>query len=141
LRLAPVADRTFTPAEANSALAEVRPVAERMVAVRARLAELEDEQKDVIRIVAGNGHGQAVGEARTPEFASLAAELQELVQRLIAFGLQVKDVETGLVDFPALRDGEEVLLCWRVGEPSVGFWHRYDDGFAGRRPIDWSGDE
>jgi hypothetical protein len=108
-----------------------------MVEVRARLGELEDEQKEVVKLVAGNGHGIAVGEARTPEFAALAGELQDLVDRLIALGLQVKDVEAGLVDFPALRDGEEVLLCWRVGEAAVEWWHGHDEGFAGRRPIDW----
>jgi hypothetical protein len=108
-----------------------------MVEVRARLGELEGEQREVVKLVAGNGHGDAVGQARTPEFATLAAELQDLVDRLIALGLQVKDVETGLVDFPALREGEDVLLCWRVGEPAVEWWHGYDDGFGGRRPIDW----
>jgi hypothetical protein len=132
-----VAARTFTPSEANSALAQVRPMAERMVEVRARLGELEDEQKEVVKLVAGNGHGQAVGDARTPEFAALAAELQELVDGLLALGLQVKDVEAGLLDFPALRHGEEMLLCWRVGEPVVEWWHSYEEGFAGRRPIDW----
>jgi hypothetical protein len=112
-------------------------MAERMVEVRARLGELEDEQKEVVKLVAGNGHGQAVGDARTPEFAALAAELQELVDGLLALGLQVKDVEAGLLDFPALRHGEEMLLCWRVGEPVVEWWHSYEEGFAGRRPIDW----
>ena len=129
--------RTFTPSEANSALDEVRPVAERMVEVRARLRELEDEQREVVKLIAGNGHGHGVGEARTPEFAALASELQDVVNRLIALGLQVKDVDVGLVDFPAVRRGEEVLLCWRVGEPAVEWWHGYEDGFAGRRRIDW----
>jgi hypothetical protein len=132
-----VAARTFTPSEANSALVRVRPVAERMVEVRARLGELEDEQREVVKLVAGNGHGEAVGAARTPEFAALASELRELVERLTALGVQVKDVEAGLLDFPSVRDGEEVLLCWRVGEPVVGWWHRHEEGFAGRRPVDW----
>ena len=50
-------------------------------------------------------------------------------------GLLVKDLDAGLVDFPSVRDGEEVLLCWRLGEDEVAFWHGYDDGFAGRRPL------
>jgi hypothetical protein len=132
-----VAIRTFTPSEANTALAEVRPVAERMVEVRARLRELEAEQRDVVRIVAGNGSGYAVGEARTPEFSRLAAELQECVAQLTAAGVLVKDSETGLVDFPAVREGEDVLLCWRVGEDAVEWWHGTEEGFAGRKPIDW----
>jgi len=135
--IAAVADRTFTPDEANSALRHVRPLAERMVAVRERLAELEDEQREVVRIVAGNGSGDGIGDARTPEFAQLARELQEIVDELGSMGVQVKDVETGLLDFPGEREGEPVLLCWRVGEHAVEWWHGLEDGFAGRRRIDW----
>jgi hypothetical protein len=132
-----VAARTFTPSEANSALEQVRPLAERMVAVRARLGELEDEQREVVKIVAGNGSGYAVGEARTPEFAKLSAELEGCFNELTELGVEVKDVHTGLLDFPAERDGEDVLLCWRVGEDAVEWWHSPEDGFAGRQPIDW----
>jgi len=132
-----VADRTFTPAEANSALRQVRPLAERMVELRARLAELEDEQREVVRIVAGNGSGEGVGDARTPEFAKLARELQEIVEELALIGVQLKDADTGLLDFPAKRNGEDVLLCWRVGEPAVEWYHGLEDGFAGRKRVDW----
>ena len=132
-----MAERTFTPDEANSALRQVRPLAERMVELRARLAELEDEQREVVRIVAGNGSGEGVGDARTPEFAKLARELQEIVDELVLIGVQVKDPDSGLIDFPALREGEPVLLCWRVGEAEVEWYHGLDDGFAGRRRIDF----
>ena len=135
-----MAARTFTPTEANSALAEVRPLAERMIEIRARLGELESEQREAVRIVAGNGHGNAVGEARSPEFNGLVAELEECVDRLSELGVQVKDVESGLLDFPSSRDGADVLLCWRVGEESVEWWHGLEDGFAGRRRVDWEGD-
>jgi hypothetical protein len=132
-----VANRTFTPAEANSALRQVRPLAERLVELRARMAELEDEQREVAKIVAGNGSGEGVGDARTPEFAKLARELQEIVDELALMGVELKDSDTGLVDFPSIREGEEVLLCWRVGEPTVQWYHRVEDGYAGRRPIDF----
>jgi hypothetical protein len=132
-----MADRTFPPAEANEALRQVRPLAERMVEVRGRLGELEDEQREVVRIVAGNGSGEGVGDARTPEFARLARELQVLVEQLTLLGVQVKDAEAGLLDFPAVRHGERVLLCWKVGEPAVEWWHGTDDGFAGRREVDF----
>src|SRR5581483_9181241 len=128
-----VASRTFTPDEANNALAQVRPLAERMVEVRARLGELEDEQREVVRIVAGNGSGEGVGDARTPEFAKLARELQEIVEELTLIGVQIKDADSGLLDFPGEREGEDVLLCWRVGEPAVEWYHGLEDGFAGRR--------
>src|SRR5258708_25440016 len=100
-----MADRTFTPDEANSALEQVRPLAERMVELRMRLAELEQEQREVVRIVAGNGSGEGVGDARTPEFAKLARELQEVVEELTSIGVQLKDTDSGLLDFPAVREG------------------------------------
>lgn len=129
--------RTFTPSEANSALERVRPLAEQMVALRARLGELEDEQRGVVRIIASNGSGYGVGEARTPEFSRLAAELEQCLNQLAGLGVEVKDAETGLLDFPAVRGGEEVLLCWRAGEDAVEWWHPREEGFAGRRRIDW----
>jgi hypothetical protein len=129
--------RTFTPAEANSALAEVRPVVERLVEVRARLQELQGEQREVVQIIAGNGSGYAVSEARTDEFAAAAAEFESCLERLEVLGVQVKDVDAGLVDFPSVRHGEDVLLCWRAGEEAVEFWHDLEEGFAGRKPIDW----
>jgi hypothetical protein len=132
-----VATRTFTPSEANSALERVRPLAERMVEVRARLTELAGEQREIVKIIAGNGSGYAVGEARSPEFSRLAAELEQCIARLNALGVQVKDAETGLLDFPAVRQGEDVLLCWRAGEESVEWWHGTEEGFAGRKRIDW----
>jgi hypothetical protein len=134
-----VAARTFTPSEANSALAQVRPLAERMVELRARLAALEGEQRDVVRLIAGNGHGDGIGEARSPEFNRLRGELEQCVTELGDLGVQIKDVESGLLDFPALREGADVLLCWRVGEDAVEWWHGLEDGFAGRRPVDWDG--
>lgn len=132
-----MADRTFTPSEANSALDQVRPLAERMVEVRVRLTELEDEQREVVQIVAGNGSSEAVGDARTPEFAKLAAEFQRCFDALADLGVDVKDVDTGLLDFPSLRAGEDVLLCWQPGEPEVEWWHGPAEGFAGRKRIDW----
>ena len=132
-----MAARRFTPDEANRALAQVRPLAERMIELRVRLAQLEDEQREVVKLVAGNGSGEGVGDARSPEFAALARELQEVTDELALIGVQVKDPDSGLLDFPAVRDGEEVLLCWQVGEPAVEWWHRVDDGFGGRARIDF----
>jgi len=57
------------------------------------------------------------------------------VDRLEQLGVLVKDLDSGLVDFPALRHGEEVLLCWQVGEDDVAYWHGVEEGFAGRKPL------
>jgi hypothetical protein len=129
----------FTPAEANSALTEVRPVAERLVAVRRHMRELERTQRDLVTAIGGNGGGYAAGdlnEAQT-ELVGLADAAVACVDRLDDLGVQVKDLDTGLLDFPALRDGAEVELCWQVGEEAVAHWHGIGEGFAGRKPIDW----
>jgi len=129
--------RSFTPAEANSALSEVRPLVERMVAARARVRELEGEQREVVQIIAGNGSGYGIGEARGDEYAAAAAELRDVVDRLLELGVEVKDPDVGLVDFPSRRGGEDVLLCWSAGEEAVEYWHDLEEGYAGRKPIDW----
>jgi hypothetical protein len=134
-----VPDRLFTPAEANSALPEVRAAAERLVAVRGRMRELERTQRELVTAIGGNGGGYAAGDlnAAQTELAGLAEAAVACVERLEELGVVVKDVDVGLVDFPSSRDGEPVLLCWQVGEDEIRFWHRPADGFAGRRPIDW----
>jgi hypothetical protein len=111
-----------------------------MVAVCARLRELQGDQREMVHVIAGNGSGYAVNDARADEFAAAAAELESCVESLVALGVRVKDPDTGLVDFPALRHGQEVLLCWQAGEDAVEWWHGLDSGFAGRSRIDWDGD-
>lgn len=64
-----------------------------------------------------------------------SAAVAECIREIQRLGAEVKDPETGLVDFPARRGEEEVLLCWRLGEPEVAFWHSLEGGFAGRRPL------
>ena len=69
-------------------------------------------------------------------FRGFYEALADEIERVRDLGGEVKDVETGLVDFPGLRRNEEILLCWRLGEKKLGFWHPVDSGFAGRRPVD-----
>ena len=132
-----MADRYFTPAEANELLATVRPLVERMVGHRRALAVATVRHARIATKIAGNGGGvrphevdelQATIDEEAAEIVRCVAELQEL-------GLLVKDLDEGLVDFPALHDGEEVLLCWHLGEDEVAFWHTLEDGFAGRKPL------
>jgi hypothetical protein len=91
----------------------------------------------VLERISGNG-----GDLAPSDLSELAEEVEEhatalarSVQELSALGVHVKDLERGLVDFPALREGEEVLLCWQLGEDEVAYWHGLDDGFAGRQPL------
>jgi hypothetical protein len=64
------------------------------------------------------------------------AQLREVVDQIQEQGALIKDLDTGLLDFPTLYLGQEVYLCWRAGEPDIEFWHRVEDGFRGRKPID-----
>ena len=70
-----------------------------------------------------------------PAARALIEELDAIVQEIEDSGAHLKDVQLGLVDFPAERDGEIVYLCWQFGEPEVAFWHRMEDGFSGRQPL------
>jgi len=118
-------------------LATVRPLVERMVEAKRALDEAQAGADDVSTRISGNGGG--LPPARLAEMhdevALRATELARAVDALQDLGVLVKDLDSGLVDFPSVRDGEEVLLCWRLGEDEVAFWHGYDDGFAGRRPL------
>jgi hypothetical protein len=129
--------RVFTPEEANEALAEVRPLAESMVAHRRSLLAAQRRQHELLARIAGNGGDLSPGEVRDAA-ADVERELTaiaECVASLNAAGVQVKDLDEGLVDFPARHRGRDILLCWKVGEPEVAYWHGLEEGFAGRKPL------
>ncbi len=130
--------RTFTLAEATEALHELRPVAERLVALRARLRLVSERQAELRAAVGSNGHGLTLNDLQltTDELQRLGDELNACIETIQAAGAEVKDLETGLLDFPALREGREILLCWQVGEDAIAWWHGREEGFAGRKPLD-----
>ena len=105
---------------------------EQLAALRRAREELTDEEsrRPLLEGAGGNGGGRAgkhVGEA----FLALQAGVAEFDEREIV----LRDLDRGLIDFPALRDGREVYLCWVDGEPDIGFWHELDAGFAGREAL------
>ena len=133
-----MAERHFTPEEANALLGQVRPVAESLVAHRRAFTVAAARRARLTQRISGNG-----GDFDPQEPSELDGQLQReaeavagAVEELQALGVLVKDLDRGLVDFPALRDGEEVLLCWQVGEGEVAYWHGLEEGFAGRKPLD-----
>ena len=129
--------RHFTPEEANAELEHVRPLAEQLVATRAEHAAALERQEQLERKIRGNGGGIPPAELAqaTAEVDALARRLAHLVDEIASYGARVKDLDTGLIDFPALHHGETVLLCWLLGEDEIAWWHRVDDGFTGRRPL------
>ena len=129
--------RHFTPEEANEALAQVRPLAERLVERRADLLAARARMAELAARIGGNGGGIDPSVPATLARAAAAAEevIRETVTELHDLGVVVKDLDAGLIDFPALRDGVEVLLCWQLGEEAVLYWHGADEGFEGRKPL------
>jgi hypothetical protein len=130
--------RHFTPSEANDELHEIRPLVEELVRHRSEHRRLQGERQSLASKIAGNGGGIDSGvlgelvEAEQRERVEIARCVNEIHGR----GAIVKDLDEGLVDFPALRGGEEILLCWRLGEDVVAHWHGLEEGFAGRKPLD-----
>ena len=129
--------RVFTPDEANAALSELRPLVEGMVDGKRALDEAQERRDDVAQRIAGNGGGIPPAELGALEAAveDAAKTLAATIGEIQAMGVLVKDLDTGLVDFPAKRDGEDILLCWQLGEDEVAFWHGLEDGYAGRQPL------
>jgi len=129
--------RHFTPEEANAELEEVRPLVQQLVASRQEHALAVERQEELERKIRGNGGGIPPAElaSATAEVDGLARRLAQLVDEIASHGAQVKDLDDGLIDFPALLHGETVLLCWQLGEDEIAWWHRVEDGFAGRQPL------
>jgi hypothetical protein len=115
----------------------VRPlVAQRVEQRRLHVAALE-RQEELEGHIRGNGGGIPPAELAdtAAEVERLARELARLVDEITAAGAEVKDLDEGLIDFPAHRRGETVLLCWKLGENEIAYWHPVEDGFSGRRPL------
>ena len=132
-----MAQRYFTPSEANELLPEVRPLAEALVEHRRGMREAAERRARLTARIAGNGGDldpQEPGEL-DEEFERESQAVAKAAAGLQRLGVLVKDLDRGLVDFPARHKGEEVLLCWQVGEDEIAFWHGADEGFAGRKPL------
>jgi hypothetical protein len=127
----------FSPAEATAALPLVRAIVRDITALAQDLKEREERLARVQ--VPDRGH---MGDAYREELQLVQAEferdqerMQEYIRELQNLGVVLKDFFTGLVDFPCRMDGREVYLCWRLGEPEVGYWHELDAGFVGRQKL------
>ena len=130
-------ERTFTPEEANAALVELRPVVERMVEHRRNLTAAQSRQAELVISIGGNGGDLQPSDLREVAAAieSEAKAIAQCIEEINDAGVQIKSLEEGLLDFPARRGDEDVLLCWKLGEDEIGYWHGLDEGFAGRKPL------
>jgi hypothetical protein len=124
--------RFFTVQEAGETLEKIRPWMEEVQSIRREVLAKQPELWPAIERSAGNGGN--------PELSRLVRDFERLdvlLHRILAEGVLIKDLTTGLVDFPTMKDGREVYLCWKYGEDDIRFWHEVEAGFAGRQPIDW----
>ena len=136
--------RTFTAKEANALLPQVRAIVERMRAEAARAHETEELVADLDAYYGDSADApdnpeREKREALRRTLAAAEGGVGDALLELHALGIEVKDIERGLIDFHGLHDGRIVYLCWESGEPAVAFWHPLESGFAGRQPLDEGG--
>lgn len=123
-------EKHFTVEEADALLPRVREILEQIHGVRDRLVVDWEQARPVLRAARTNGGGREAG----PYLDDLLT-LNNRLHRLLDLGVELKDLDRGLVDFPSWRDEREVYLCWRLGEERVAYWHEMETGFAGRQPL------
>jgi len=131
--------RLFTLTEAERTRREVEPTLIEAIELRKKLAPLDEELTGLAARIQWSGGMtiayEPVARLRA-ERERLAESLKTALEKIHATGCLVKDLDQGLLDFPAIVDNQEVYLCWRLGEERIRFWHRQDEGFAGRKPLD-----
>lgn len=139
----------YTIDRANERLADVRPILEDLRARRLELIGLRDRLRaasqaevpggrtlvDEALTDAGEGTGGESPRVLTARMQAVIDQMQAAVARLDDWGITLRDIQTGLIDFPALVTGRQVWLCWRLGEDDVAWWHELTAGVAGRRPL------
>jgi hypothetical protein len=123
--------KRFTLAEANSVLNIIRPVVAEIQSIRERILARQPELWLAMERAGGNG-----GSAELSRLAHEFDRLDSLAHEIVDTGAEIKDLGIGLIDFRALRDDQEVYLCWKYGEEDIRYWHEIGAGVAGRRPIE-----
>jgi len=121
----------FTLQEANEALNSIRAWMEEIQTIRREILAHQPEIWSVMEKSAGNG-----GNPTLSRMVKTFDRLDALIHNIQDTGALIKDINTGLLDFPALKNDHEVYLCWKYGEEDIAFWHEIEDGYAGRQSID-----
>jgi hypothetical protein len=119
---------------ANERLGEVRPILERLRQDRRKVA---DAQRVIVRRrqLDGDPEHAAAIKKEEDKIRTVIRRMQRAVAKLNAWDVQLRDIETGLIDFPALASGRPIWLCWRFGEDDIGWWHEANAGFDSRKPL------
>jgi hypothetical protein len=127
----------FTLEQAEALLPELREPLIAMQRCKREVDALRGDLGHAVHSATGNGHVKdesSLAEKRR-RAESFVEELNSGLARINALGVELKDVEQGLLDFPHEREGRVVYLCWRLGEDRIGWWHEIDTGFASRQPL------
>ena len=131
--------KTFTLGEAQTLLPVVEALLRRARTAGILASELESEMQQLSHriFLSGGLHVDVtVAARRRAERDKAIQEAKDTLGEIDSIGVQVKDLEQGLLDFPFLMDGQTVLLCWKLGEAAIAHWHTEEEGFAGRKPLD-----
>ncbi|HEY1808087.1 MAG TPA: DUF2203 domain-containing protein [Acidobacteriaceae bacterium] len=131
--------KIFTLDEAQTLLPVIESLLNRAMEAKQSAEMLQEEAGVLARRILGSGGLHVdigVAQRRRDSLEALVQRAKDALEEIHDSGVQVKDLDTGLLDFPCLLEGETVLLCWKRGEPRIAYWHRIEDGFAGRQPID-----
>jgi hypothetical protein len=137
-----MSDKYFDRREAEELLRNLVPRLEEARSEKQKIDAFKDELTQAAsRIMVMGGTFPPFAELlkKKNEHDEAATRLMEIVNEIQETGCLVKDLDEGLVDFPSLIEGEEVYLCWKLGEEHIAFWHGVDEGFAGRKPLDEPG--
>lgn len=132
-------NKTFTLGEAQTLLPVVEALLRKAqdAQVRAEGLEYEMQQLSYRIFLSGGMHVDISAAARRRAERDKAVQSgRDTLAEIDSIGVQVKDLEQGLLDFPYVMDGKTVLLCWKLGEPAITHWHTEEEGFAGRKPLD-----
>jgi hypothetical protein len=138
-RIEEMSERTFTLEEAQSLLSVLESLLRTAISGKQLMEEVEGEMQELSHRIFLNGgtHVDVVAVARRKAERSKAEQrAKDALAEIDSIGVQVKDLDIGLLDFPCEVEGKKVLLCWKMGEQSITHWHGTDEGFAGRKLID-----
>ncbi len=133
--------KTFTVSEADALLPKVRPLIEQLQELQRSIAKTNEQLDEMVAKLAG-GNGYPIHSVKdqiktlTKHQLQLIETFQSALQQLEGLGCMLKDLNIGLIDFYGTRNGQPILLCWKMGEDRIQFWHPLEDGYAGRQPLE-----
>ncbi|HEY4485095.1 MAG TPA: DUF2203 domain-containing protein [Nitrospiria bacterium] len=123
-------ERIFTLGEANNLVPDLESQLREVQQIRRLILKIREDIQKAREHLASNG-----GSPKGPSYLKGLEFIMKRVERIQQMGILIKDLEKGLCDFPFMLDGRMVYLCWKLGEPEIGWWHETDTGYSNRKPL------